>query len=379
MRPSHGRGPDFAAAALALAALLAAPGSHAQPQPEAAPTLRVMSWDAGEGTAYRPLYFAVDAPGFAAGAGQVLQEVRATRPEERMRALAAQIARAAPALVSVQDLARWSVGPVAPRALRCGPMQVEIDMLAALTRALGGLGAHYRVAAQATQFALPPLLATLTSGERRCVQVLNRSVILARTDLPPGRFSWTQPQSGRLDAPGDAPRGGDAGVAQLGVYPGGRAWVSVDAQVQGRWLRFIGAQVAHLDPFLPQERRLDGELLRALADASPMPVVLALAAHTRAAPAPPEDAYVDFLAAGYRDAWAQAQPAQAGATCCQAPAMDNEEPQLWRRTDLLWLRGAVQARAAAIAGADAASRTPGGLWPSNHAGVVVDLVLEAGP
>jgi hypothetical protein len=39
----------------------------------------------------------------------------------------------------------------------------------------------------------------------------------------------------------------------------------------------------------------------------------------------------------------------------------------------------VQARAAAVVGGRPGDRTAGGLWPSDHAGVVVDLVLEAGP
>ncbi|WP_298231703.1 hypothetical protein [uncultured Azohydromonas sp.] len=386
MLPSHrtraeraaGRAARLAVSIPFLAAVLAASPAHAQPRPETEAPLRVMSWDLGEGTDYQPLYFAIDAPGFAAGAGQVLREVRATRPHERMRAVAWQIARAAPALVSLHDVVRWSTGPMAGN-MRCGPMKAEIDMLAALQRALRGLGTSYRVAAQVAQFSMPPLPADLGAGGWRCAQVLNRNVILARADLPPGRFGWSHPQSGRLDAPGDAPRAGAAGVAQLGVYPGGRAWVAVDAQVQGRWLRFMGAQMAHLDPFMPQERRQDGELLRALADASPLPVVLALAAHAHAVPPPPDDRYVDFLVAGYRDAWAQAVPGQPGATCCQAPSMDNEDVQLSRRTDLVWLRGAVQARAAAVVGGRPGDRTAGGLWPSDHAGVVVDLVLEAGP
>jgi hypothetical protein len=369
------------AAALALA--LAAPAGRAQPpspvpsQPQDAVALRVMSYSAGAGTAWTPLFFAVDVPSYVEAAGRVLREVRATQPHARMRALAAQVAAAAPALVSVQALGRWSTGTLALHGLRCGPLKVDIDMLDALLRALRGLGAPYRVAAQAVQFELPPLPARVAPGELRCVQASERTVILARADLPRGPAGWSRPQSGRLDAPAPPPTVAAApGSAHLGVWPGGRAWASVDLRVQGRSLRFMGAQLARLDPFSPDERRPDGELLRTLADASPLPVVLALATGARAAPPPPDEVHVDFLAAGYRDAWAQALPDAPGATCCQAPSLDNADSQLWRRTDLLWLRGAVRARAAAVVGAAEADRTSAGLWPSDHAGVVVDLVLE---
>ena len=99
----------------------------------------------------------------------------------------------------------------------------------------------------------------------------------------------------------------------------------------------------------------------------------------QAAPQPPEDTYTDFLSAGYRDAWAQVHPALAGFTCCQAATMDNQVPQLSRRTDLVLLRGAVRAENATLVGASPSSRTAGGLWPSDHAGVAVQLSVGKAP
>lgn len=160
------------------------------------------------------------------------------------------------------------------------------------------------------------------------------------------------------------------------MWPGGRAWASVDVHWAGGALRFMSAQLVRLDPFTPDERRQDGELLRVLAEARALPMALALSSTVPAAPPPPHALQVDFLAAGWRDAWAQAQPEQLGATCCQAPSMDDTASQLSHRSDVLWLRGAVQPRSARLAGAAQADRTPAGLWPSDHAGVVVELRME---
>lgn len=369
------------AALLAAALALAAPAAQPQPQAEtAAAPLRLMSWSAGAGTAWTPLFFAVDLPGYVDSAGRVLREVRATRPNERMRALAAQVAQAKPALLAVQALGRWSTGPLTMHGLRCGTMKVEIDMLAALLRALRAQGTPYRVAVQAPQFELPPLPARPAPGELRCVVAGERLAILARADLPRG--STSNPQWGRLDAPTPPPAlPAASGTAQVGVWPGGRAWASVDVHWAGGALRFMSAQLTRLDPFTPDGRRQDGELLRVLAEAGALPVALALTGNgtATAAPPPPHALHADFLAAGWRDAWAQAQPQQPGATCCHAPAMDDAPSLLSRRTDVFWLRGPLRATTATVV--DAAPGEDGapaaGLWPSDHAGVAVEL--EAAP
>ena len=90
------------------------------------------------------------------------------------------------------------------------------------------------------------------------------------------------------------------------------------------------------------------------------------------------------LPEAYVDAWsgAAARPdlegvvegGVEGATCGQRPDLANERSELTHRIDYVWVRGA-EVRAAARAGHREQDRTEGGLWPSDHAAVVAELVL----
>ena len=83
------------------------------------------------------------------------------------------------------------------------------------------------------------------------------------------------------------------------------------------------------------------------------------------------------MPAGYVDAWVAAGHPSEGpeaATCCQAGDLCNEESSLRERIDYVWVRGARVLTATRI-GARPEERTPAGLWPSDHAGVVVQLEL----
>jgi len=78
------------------------------------------------------------------------------------------------------------------------------------------------------------------------------------------------------------------------------------------------------------------------------------------------------------DLWAN------GFTCCQAPLLDNPESELYERIDQVWIKPApdhyggpyVRAVDADVVGDTPASKTPGGLWPSDHAGVAVRMTLR---
>ena len=79
----------------------------------------------------------------------------------------------------------------------------------------------------------------------------------------------------------------------------------------------------------------------------------------------------------YTDTWAQLHAGDNGFTCCEAlPAITNYTPALFERVDLFLVGGGLTAQSIVRVGADASDRTPSGLWPSDHAGVVAQVTVE---
>lgn len=130
--------------------------------------------------------------------GQTITAVRASRPPSRMVAVARQIARARPMLVSLQEVDQWSTGPFNPATSTCGPMTVEFDMLRDLLHALAAQGAQYQVAATAIRYAFPPTPGLILPSTLLCAQVYNLNVILARANLPPSRVPMGKSRVGPL-------------------------------------------------------------------------------------------------------------------------------------------------------------------------------------
>jgi hypothetical protein len=98
--------------------------------------------------------------------------------------------------------------------------------------------------------------------------------------------------------------------------------------------------------------------------------------NSQAAPLPQDATYLDFVAAGYGDAWSELFPQTDGFTCCQAQLDNNPISQLYQRIDLILTLGDIQPKNIALYGADPSDRTIDGLWPSDHAGVAAWLKLE---
>jgi endonuclease/exonuclease/phosphatase family metal-dependent hydrolase len=83
------------------------------------------------------------------------------------------------------------------------------------------------------------------------------------------------------------------------------------------------------------------------------------------------------VAGSFSDAYAKLNPGMPGFTCCtdiMAPTFTATT-----RIDLVFFRGGVGAQAIAYVGTDPAERTPSGLWPSDHAGVVATLQVPGPP
>jgi hypothetical protein len=334
--------------------------------------LRVMTYNANEGTDFIEVQQATNGFEFLVAVGQTISQVRATNPPARMQALAKQIIAASPSLVGVQELDQWFTGPLDLSTFTCGQMTLEYDMLKELQDALAAQGAHYKVAVQAQQYAFPAIPGLILPGTFTCVQVVNNIAILARTDLDPAKFQWSNPQSAQYTSTLYFP-------SPIGTLPLPRAWASVDATSHGRAFRFITTHLESVDTTLfglPSIREQQGAELRNGPANTSLPVVLAMDSNAQAFPLPQDATYVDFVLAGYQDIWSELQPGVPGLTCCQAELDNNPVSQLYQRIDLILTHGAVSGQSIALFGATPASKTVEGLWPSDHAGVAAQLAVE---
>lgn len=330
--------------------------------------LRVMTYNIDEGTDYLEVASAQTLSQFLVAVGETITQVRATDPPARMGAVAARILAASPALVSLQEVDFWYTGPFNTSTGQCGAVSVEFNMLADLLGALAAQGGHYAVANSATELAFPPTPGViLSSGTYLCVAVVDFNVILARTDLNASNFSWTNPQSAQFQNEVYLP-------TPAGTVPIPRSWVSVDATFNGKAFRFIGT---HLDSISAVIRELQaGELRTGPANTS-LPVIIAMDSNAQAAPLPEDATYLDFMASGYQDAWLEVYPAVPGFTCCQAQFVNNASSQLYQRIDLILTFGGIETQNVALFGATPTPITNTVLWPSDHAGVAAQLVVES--
>ena len=89
-------------------------------------TVKVMTYNINEGSDFIEVLSATDFPSFIAGVQATLNQVTASNPSLRMKAVARQIAIAQPDLVGLQEVTTWLVGPMTSPAVR-------YDMLQALT------------------------------------------------------------------------------------------------------------------------------------------------------------------------------------------------------------------------------------------------------
>lgn len=127
---------------LALTLALAALGAGLSTAQAHAADVTVMTRNVYFGT--DPVPLAVEPPGerFETAATNVFQRTIDSHPRERMKAIAAEIAKARPDVVGLQEVGLYRTGPKGDPA---AATKVVYDMLADLTSALRRLKAPYRV------------------------------------------------------------------------------------------------------------------------------------------------------------------------------------------------------------------------------------------
>lgn len=290
-------------------------------------------------------------------------EVQQSQPAERMARIADEIAAARPELVGLQEVSQFYTQ--SPSDFLTSPAgDLQYDFLTLLVAALEERGMDYVVAASVTnaQFEFPAVPVDATGprpDQAYDVRVVDRDVILVRADV-----QYRNPTGGTFAARVPINLGGLS-------LPYLRGWVSVDARVNGRELRFINT---HLETQgAPPVNEAQAQELSAIALASPLPVIMLgdfNSAANASAPDRAKTAAYPFLTQNFTDLWAELYTADSGETCCHAEDLRNSLPALDERIDQIFYRGDLRGVSATVVGDEPADRTASGLWPSDHAGVV---------
>jgi endonuclease/exonuclease/phosphatase family metal-dependent hydrolase len=158
-----------------------------------------------------------------------------------------------------------------------------------------------------------------------------------------------------------------SGVALLNP----RGWISVDVEKNGRKFRFA---TTHLEEPHPIQTLQAHDMINGAGNTT-LPVVFVGDFNVVANSGldPTFAVYQKFINAGFVDAWPLKRAPDPGLTCCQAANVLNPTSQVDRRIDLVLFRGAFEVLDIRLVGQTPSDRTPSGLWPSDHAGLVATL------
>ena len=233
--------------------------------------------------------------------------------------------------------------------------EVVIDFLKILLDALKAEGLAYSVAAKVENIDAEMLM--FTDSGIVDVRLTDSDVLLVRSDVAvsrPVQVNYTNALH----------------IERLGLEIK-RGYVAVDATVTGRTYRIVNT---HLEAYTEEVRVAQmRELVDHLSDET-LPILLLGDFNT---PAPDGRAYQLLLSAGYVDLW-QMDAQGTGNTCCQDGDLLNEMSLHSQRIDQIFARN-LQPPASILTqtlGDTPKDRLPSGFWPSDHAGVVAQLVFE---
>ena len=302
---------------------------------------------------------------FAAAADTWLA-VEATNFPERAKLIAQEIDDTSPDVIGLQEVAMWRSGTFLDPA---DADVVEYDFLASLQTELSNLSLVYSaVVIQETFDAEVPAL--ISSGGvlvHMDVRLTQRNVILVREGV-----SYTNPRSAYYRISTTYP--GIPGVPGSEVVDL-RGWVSVDIAMapKEKPFRFVNT---HLESFVPPVRTAQAQEL-ANGPLSGTLKVIAVGDFNSPPTGVQSGAYqilTDPSNGKMRDAWTEADGADPGYTFGQDADLTNPNDASSTRIDhVLTGTAAVKTVSAQLVGTTA--RTTGGLWASDHFGVVAELSM----
>lgn len=327
----------------------------------------VMTWNIYVGADVDVVLGATDPtqiPGLVAAA---YQELLSTNFEERAGTIAQFIQEYEPHLIGLQEVSliqRFS--PVS------GPIE-QFDYFEILMDKLGALGLNYQVAGKVdnADVTVPMIVNPITFEVEEYVRLLDSDVVLARQDVAVSDVIEKNYQA-VLPTPFGF------------VIP--RGYVSLNATVGQKDYRFVNTHLESSD-FDNVRYFQAGELVNELSGET-QPIIMVGDFNTRAPssldPAGPTYQFLVGEEAGYTDVWPHNLVGSEGEgfTSSHDSDLRNPVPHLDHRIDLIFVRNqgsyaGQEPVQAFVLGDELNERTPSGMWPSDHAGVVAKLhILE---
>ena len=339
------------------------------------PWLPLVTWNVYLGGNIAPVLAADfgDPVAVVTAAAQAWGQVQASQMPLRAAEVVEQLAQDLPAVVGLQEVFQFveldgAFQPIAP----------PLDMLTLIEAEISSRGLPYQVAGvqAGTSAALPVSLDFNTFQVDRWVAFTDRVVTLVRDDVTVTEVEHAPYQ------------------ASLGLAPGfvlRRGWIRTDVSHKGRAFHVINT---HLEgqALAPIQALQVDELLGSVADGLPGTVVVMgdLNSDAAAGPGAPSwtATYGRLIDAGFSDSWEEARPHPGtGFTCCHDPGLGNAVPTLDERIDFVLVRQPAESGGDALEGnvrahllGDETDEQVGasGIWPSDHAGIAVDLLVPPG-
>jgi endonuclease/exonuclease/phosphatase family metal-dependent hydrolase len=338
---------SLAACLLALLAFASAASAAAKK-----PDLTIMSRNLYLGADIIKLVGASDLAGEQQQVNALYETVQATNYPLRVKALAREIARARPDVIGLQEVARYyRTAQGAPD----GPATTVLyDWLALLRTQLKRLKQPYRVVSQQTEMDI-----TVPSSAGYGLRLKLGNAVLVRTGKGT-HIRRIKPLSGEF-------------ADQLHVtIPSGpvdlhRGYAGLDGVVAGTRFRFLDP---HAEAY--SAAAANGqfqELLAGPARSRRVPTIIAGDFNSDPADPGPDNAYNTVIAAGFVDTGKRV------ATCCQNETVNNPTSELKTWIDHIVVRPRMRVLRASVFGNRESDRI-GGLWPSDHAGVVATIRLR---
>jgi endonuclease/exonuclease/phosphatase family metal-dependent hydrolase len=349
-----------AALIVVTAAALLAPAAQAKPAKGKAPTLSVMTRNIFLGGDIAKPIPAKTVPEFETAATSLWQEVQGNDFPARAKLLANEVAQTKPDLIGLQEVALWRRGP--KDGVASNATEVVYDYLGLLRKALKAKGLKYAVGSvqQEADIEGPTSL-----GFDMRLTMRDAILVKKRKGLKVTGYKGNNYKA-RLIVP--------TVVGQFTVL---RGWTSVDASLDGRKFRFVDT---HLEAFTPNERQAQARELVAPGGPtrSKKPVILVgdLNSDPEGRDGGDKIPYDDIVKAGFVDTWKQVAKGKPGFSCCFENGLMAPPPAPFdHRIDHILTKPKLKVLKARVVGNDPTNRSPKGLWPSDHGGVVTDLKL----